>query len=113
MANIFKMMKDTVLAQKNLKKIQNELQQKTVEYSSAGGEVRVTARGDASLVSIKIDPAAVAPDRTGKLEKMILEAVNGALEEAKKNKRRTYAEINGRHGLAQYSRALTRSIESK
>ena len=84
MANIFKMMKDTVLAQKNLKKIQNELQQKMVEYSNSGGEVRVTASGDASLVSIKIDPSAVAPNRTDKLEKMILEAVNGALEEAKK-----------------------------
>lgn len=84
MANIFKMMKDTLSAQKNLKKIQNELQRKTVEYSGGGGTVRVTASGDASLVSIKIDPAAVAPERTDKLEKMILEAVNGALAEAKK-----------------------------
>jgi len=84
MTNMLKMIKDAVSAQKNLKKIQNELQQKTVEYSSAGGEVRVTARGDASLASIKIDPAAVAPNRADKLEKMILETVNGALEEAKK-----------------------------
>lgn len=84
MTNMLKMIKDAVSAQKNLKKIQNELQQKTVEYSGAGGTVRVTASGDASLISIKIDPAAVAPDRTDKLEKMILEAVNGALEEAKK-----------------------------
>ena len=84
MTNMLKMIKDAVAAQKNLKKIQNELQRKTVEYSSAGGEVRVTARGDASLVSIKIDPSAVAPNRTDKLEKVILEAVNGALEEAKK-----------------------------
>lgn len=84
MANIFKMMKDTMSAQKNLKKIKNELQQKTVEYSSAGGEVRVTACGDASVLSIKIDPSAVAPNRVDKLEKIILETVNGALEEAKK-----------------------------
>jgi len=84
MTNMLKMIKDAVSAQNNLKKIQNELQRKTVEYSSAGGEVRVTARGDASVVSIKIDPSAVAPNRTDKLEKVILEAVNGALEEAKK-----------------------------
>jgi len=83
MANIFKMMKDTVLAQKNLKKIQNEIRQKTVEHSSAGGEVRVTARGDASLTGIKIEPAALDPNRADKLEKMIMEAVNGALEKAK------------------------------
>ena len=84
MTNMLKMLKDAVSAQKNLKKIKNELQQKTVEYSSAGGVVRVTACGDASVLSIKIDPTAVAPDRVDKLETMILEAVNGALEEAKK-----------------------------
>lgn len=84
MANIFKMMKDTVLAQKNLKKIQNELERKTVEYSGGSGAVRVTARGDASLAGIKIAPAAIDPNRADQLEKMILEAVNGALEEAKK-----------------------------
>ena len=84
MTNMLKMLKDAVLAKNNLKKIQNELQRKTVEYSSSGGEVRVTASGDASLVSIKIDPAAVAPNRVDKLEKIILEAVNGALAEAKK-----------------------------
>ncbi len=83
MSNMFKMLKDAVSAQKNLKKIQNELQRKTVEHASAGGEVRVTASGDASLVSIKIDPAAIAPNRADKLEKLILETVNGALEKAK------------------------------
>ena len=81
---MLKMIKDTMSAQKNLKKIQNELQQKTVEYSSAGGEVRVTACGDASVLSIKIDPSALDPNRVDRFEKIILETVNGALEEAKK-----------------------------
>jgi hypothetical protein len=99
MTNMLKMIKDAVSAQKNLKKIQNELERKTVEYSGGGGTVRVTARGDASLVSIKIDPAAVAPDRTDKLEKMILEAVNGALEEAKKMSAEHMQKLMGNMGL--------------
>ncbi len=84
MTNILKMLKDTVSAQKNLKKIQNELEQKTVESSSAGGKVRVTACGDASIIGLKIDPAVIDPGRGNELEKMLLEAVNNALEKAKK-----------------------------
>jgi hypothetical protein len=83
MTNMFKMMKDAVLAQKNLKKIQNELRQKTTEAASAGGKVRVTVAGDASIVSIKIDPAVIDARRAGELERMVLEAVNNALEKAK------------------------------
>jgi hypothetical protein len=84
MNNMFKMLKDAVSAQKNLKKIQHELEKKTVEYSGGGGLVRVTARGDASLSGIRIDPAALDPNRADRLEKAILEAANGALDAAKK-----------------------------
>lgn len=84
MTNVFKMMKDAVLAQKNLKKIQDELKQKTVQFSSDGGEVTVIACGDASIAGIKINEKAVNPHKTAELEKMVLRAVNGALEEAKK-----------------------------
>ena len=84
MTNILKMVKDTVMAQKNLKKMQNDLKSKTVQYSGAGGRIIVTACGDASLAGIKIDPEIVDPNRTGELEKLMLQTVNGALEEAKK-----------------------------
>lgn len=84
MANMFKMMKDAVLAQKNIKKIQDELKRKTVEYAGAGGRVRVIASGDASIVSIKIDPALIDPGRANEMETKVAEAVNGALDEAKK-----------------------------
>ena len=84
MTNMLKMLKDTLSAQKNLKKIQDELTRKTVEASSAGGKVRVTACGDASLTSIRIDPTVIDPRRTDELEKMVLEVVNSALEKAKK-----------------------------
>lgn len=84
MTNMLKMLKDTISAQKNLKKIQHELTQKTVESSSAGGKVRVTAGGDAVIISIKIDPAVIDPGRGNELEKILQETVNSALEKAKK-----------------------------
>jgi len=83
MTNMLKMLKDAVLAQKNIKKIQSELKRKTVEVSGAGGKVRVTVCGDASLAEIKIDPSLIDPRRAGELEKMVLETVNSALEKAK------------------------------
>ncbi|MFA7160700.1 MAG: YbaB/EbfC family nucleoid-associated protein [Kiritimatiellia bacterium] len=84
MSNMFKMLQDAVSARKNLKKIQRELEAKTIEYSAGNGAVRATARGDASLAAIRIDPAAIDPGRADRLEKLVLEAVNGALEGAKK-----------------------------
>ena len=84
MTNMLKMLKDTISTQKNLKKIQSELKQKTVESSGAGGKIRVTACGDASIISIKIDPTVIKPGRINELEKTLLETVNGALEKAKK-----------------------------
>jgi len=84
MTNMFKMMKDAVLAQRNLKKLQDELKRKTVEHAGANGKVNVIARGDASIASIKIDPSLIDPRRADEIGSKVTEAVNGALDEAKK-----------------------------
>jgi len=82
MGDMFKMLKDASAMQKQVKKIQGQLREKTVEFAS--GKVTVTARGDASIARIKIDPAVIDPAKASALEKMVLEAVEGALESAKK-----------------------------
>lgn len=84
MPNMLKMLKDAVLAQKNIKKIQNELSRKTVECTGAGGKVRVVAAGDATIASISIDPSLLNPASADELGRQIAQAVNGALDEAKK-----------------------------
>lgn len=84
MKNMFKMLKEAASLQKNVKKIQSELRQKTVEFSSGVGQVTVTARGDGSIANVKIDPCVVDPRRAANLEKMVLNAVEGAIEKAKK-----------------------------
>ena len=70
--------------QKNVKKMQSQLRAKTVEFSSGNGLVTVTARGDASIAAIRIDPRAMDAARPAALEKLVLTAVEGALEAAKK-----------------------------
>jgi len=84
MTNILKMIKDAAGMQKNVKKMQSQLRAKTVEFSSGNGLVTVTARGDASIAAIRIDPRAMDAARPAALEKLVLTAVEGALEAAKK-----------------------------
>ncbi|HIG31772.1 MAG TPA: YbaB/EbfC family nucleoid-associated protein [Verrucomicrobiales bacterium] len=83
MANIGKLMKQAQQMQRQMAQLQEEIATKTVEGSSGGGVVKVVARGDQSIESIKIDPKAVDPDDVEMLEDLILTAVKSALNQAK------------------------------
>lgn len=56
---------------------------RTVEATSGGGAVKVVAKCDGSLASVKIDPQALNPSDAQLLEDMILTAANQALGQAK------------------------------
>ncbi len=83
MKNMFQMLRDAAAMQKQVKSIQARLRQQTVDFSSGGGKVTVTARGDASVAAIRIDPSAINPAQPAALEKLVLAAVEGALNAAK------------------------------
>jgi len=83
MSNIGKLMKQAARMQQQMEQTQAQLAQRTVETSSGGGAVKVVARCDGTLVSIKIDPAALNPDDAAVVEDMVLGAVNSALTQAK------------------------------
>ena len=70
--------------QEKIERVQSEMADQTVEATSGGGAVKVTAKCDGSLASIKIDPAAVNPADVSLLEDMVLAAANNALAQAKK-----------------------------
>lgn len=76
-------MKQAARMQQQIEKIQTELAARTVEATSGGGAVKVVARCDGSLASIKIDPQALNPGDAQIVEDMILTAVNQALNQAK------------------------------
>ena len=69
--------------QQQLEETQAQLAARTVEATSGGGAVKVVAKCDGTLSSIKIDPAAVNPADAQILEDMILLAANQALSQAK------------------------------
>lgn len=83
MSSIGKLMKQAARMQQQLESTQAELAQRTVEATSGGGAVKVTARCDGTLASIKIDPSAVTPGDAQLLEDMVLSAANQALNQAK------------------------------
>jgi DNA-binding YbaB/EbfC family protein len=83
MSSIGKLMKQAARMQQQMERVQSELASKTVEATSGGGAVKVTARCDGTLAGIKIDKDALDPEDVEVLEDMILTAVNTGLSEAK------------------------------
>ena len=69
--------------QQQMEETQAQLAARTVEATSGGGAVKVTAKCDGSVASIKIDPGAINPADAQLLEDMIVTGVNQALAQAK------------------------------
>ncbi len=99
MVNMMKLMKQASAMQKNMEKAQAELAEKTVDFSSGGGMVTVTARGDMSIERIAIDPKVVDPDDVDMLEDLVLAAVDGAIKAAKEMAAEEMGKLTGGMGL--------------
>ncbi len=83
MSSIGKLMKQAARMQQQMQQIQNDLANRTVEATSGGGAVKVVAKCDGTIASIKVDPQALNPSDAQVLEDMILTAANQALAQAK------------------------------
>lgn len=76
-------MKQAARVQRQMEEVQSSLASRTVEATSGGGAVKVFAKCDGTLASIKIDPQALNPTDAQIVEDMIVTAVNNALNQAK------------------------------
>ncbi len=76
-------MKQAARMQQQMEQVQAGLASRTVEATSGGGAVKVVAKCDGSIASIKIDPQALNPADAQLLEDMVLTAANQALAQAK------------------------------
>jgi len=83
MSSIGKLMKQAARMQQEMERVQTGLAARTVEATSGGGGVKVTARCDGTIAAIKIDPQAISLADPQLLEDMILTAANQALVQAK------------------------------
>ena len=83
MSSIGKLMKQAARMQQQMEQVQAQLAARTVEATSGGGAVKVTAKCDGTLAAIKVDPQALNPSDAQIVEDMILTAANQALNQAK------------------------------
>ena len=83
MSSIGKLMKQAARMRQQMEKTQGELANRTVEATSGGGAVKVVAKCDGTIASLKIDPQAINPADAQLLEDMIITAANQALGQAR------------------------------
>ena len=76
------MLKQAQQLQKQMAKVQDEIEATTVEASSGGGAVKVVVLGKMVVQSIHIEAAAVDPEDVELLEEMVLTAINDGLSKA-------------------------------
>ncbi len=99
MANLFSLIKNAAAMRGAMAKMQAELRAQTVRGEAGNGLVTVTARGDATLAAIAIDPRAMDPARPDRLEALVLAAAEKALAQAKAASAETMKRHMGEMGL--------------
>lgn len=80
--NMGNLMKQAQKMQKEMEKLQTELQDKEVEATAGGGAIKVVATGKKQIKEIVINPDVVDPDDVEMLQDLVLAAVNEALRMA-------------------------------
>ncbi len=68
--------------QKEFKSTQKNIMKTKMEGQSRNGEVKATVNGEYKVVDLKIDDAILQGD-SGKVEKIVMEALNDAIEKVK------------------------------
>lgn len=82
---IFDQMKQAMQMRSEAKRIQQEIEKITVDYSNGG--ITVTAKGDFTIAKIAISPETWTEASSGKHERfetMLFNVINGALKNVKK-----------------------------
>jgi DNA-binding YbaB/EbfC family protein len=88
-------MKQAQLMQQKMERMQQELQNRTVEASAGGGMVTATVNGQQQLLELKIEPNVVDPDDIEMLQDLIVAAVNQAIKKSQEMMQEEMAKITG------------------
>jgi DNA-binding YbaB/EbfC family protein len=81
--------------QQRIMKMQEELENTTVEGTAGGGAVTVTVSGLRTVKGVKITPEAVDPNDVEMLEDMILSAIQEAMSKAEEMANQKMGAITG------------------
>jgi DNA-binding YbaB/EbfC family protein len=85
--------------QRDMARVEEELQAARVEGTAGGGVVRVVVTGKRDPVSVTIDPAAVDPDDVEMLQDLVLAAMKEALDASRDMEAARMASVSRGLGL--------------
>ena len=78
------MIKQAQELKSKLEKAQKELSKTIIEADSGKGAVKVTIDGQQNILSIKISPKVIDPDKPEQLEELVLKAICEAMSKSQK-----------------------------
>ena len=91
----FSMLKQAQELKSKLDKAQKELEDIIIEADSGKGAVKVTVNGQQKVLSIKISPKVIDPDKPEQLEELVLKAVSEALAKSQKRAAKQLSGLTG------------------
>lgn len=93
--NMNKMMKQVQKMQREMARVQEEMEAKTVTGTAGGGAVTVTVNGKLELLSVEIEPEVVDPDDVEMLQDLVMAATNEAIRESQDMMAQAMARFTG------------------
>ena len=94
-----KMLKQIQKMQSQMEKVQEELNNRTLEATSGGGAVRCVVSGSRELKELVIDPSILQEDDVEMVQDLIIAAVNEAMRAAEKMVSDEMGKITGGMGM--------------
>jgi len=94
-----KMLKQVQKMQNEMMKVQEELNNRTLEATSGGGAVRCVVSGARELKELVLDPSLLQEDDVEMLQDLIIAAVNEAMRAAEKMVNDEMGKITGGMGM--------------
>lgn len=89
------LMREAQKMQAEMLRMQEEAKKKTVEATSGGGMVTVSANGAGQLVSIRIEKDVVNPEDVEMLQDLVLAAANEAIRRAQESVNAEMGKLTG------------------
>ena len=93
--NMQGLLKQAQKMQKELTKLEDELNEKVYETTMGGGVIKVAVKGSMSVESISIDESLLEKDNKEDLEDMLKSALNDAFAKAVEDKEKNMNQITG------------------
>ncbi len=93
--NMNTMLRQAKKMQEEMERVQEELEQKTVQAAAGGGAVTVEMKGTKEITSVKIKPEVVDPDDVEMLEDLIMAAVNEASQKVSEMMEEGMGQVTG------------------